>query len=95
MNIQSLIRDYKQALSDYELASKKKDYIREQFLKIVEWTPGSYGELLVSKSKQAPVVEWKELARDINLGEEIIKKYTIYRPELLRVSVKRSIQVQA
>jgi hypothetical protein len=91
MELQSLIRDYKQALSEYELASKKKEYIKEQFLKVIEWQPGTYGDILVSKSKQPPIVEWKELISHLCIEQEVISRYTVYRPEILKVTVKRSI----
>jgi len=93
MELQHLIRDYKQALSEYETASKKKEYLKEQFLKVIEWTPGTYGDVLVSKTKQSPVIEWKELIDHLRVDQEIISKYTVYRPEILRVSVKRSINI--
>lgn len=91
MELQSLIRDYKQALSDYELAEKRKSYLREQFLRLIEWKPGTYGDILVLKAKQAPIVEWLDLARDEKIGPDLIDKYTIYRPEILKVSVKRTL----
>lgn len=92
MELQSLIRDYKQALSEYEFADKRKSYLREQLLKVVEWKPGTYGDILVSKAKKSLIVEWVQLARDMNIGPELIDKYTIHRPEVLKLLVKREIR---
>lgn len=93
MEINKAIEEYKKALRDYEIALETKDRAREKFLQAIENQPGQYEDILVSKVAGTSLIKWHELAKDIQLSADFIKRYTTYKDPSIRITVKRIIAI--